>query len=59
MDPSKRKDDSIGREDKISNVSTEADKDSVSEKTERVCYETKIIGGVVVRTPVRKVRAVY
>lgn len=28
-------------------------------KTERVCYETKIIGGVVVRTPVRKVSNYY
>lgn len=43
-------------EDKLANHSTEADKDSTLEKPERVCYETKIIGGAVVRIPVRKVR---
>ena len=45
-------------EDKLANHSTEADKDSTLEQPERVCYETKIIGGAVVRTPVRKVRTV-
>ncbi|XP_078358276.1 pleckstrin homology domain-containing family A member 1-like [Oculina patagonica] len=54
VDPSKRKDDPMVREDKIANHSTEADKDSTADKPERVCYETKIVGGVVVRTPVRK-----
>ena len=43
-------------EDKLANHSTEAGKDSTLEKPERVCYETKIIGGAVVRIPVRKVR---
>ena len=57
VDPSKRKEDSMVKEDKLSNHSTEADKDNTSDKTERICYETKIVGGVVVRTPVRKVRA--
>ena len=55
VDPSKRKEDSMVKEDKLSNHSTEADKDNTSDKTERICYETKIVGGVVVRTPVRKV----
>ncbi|KAJ7375177.1 hypothetical protein OS493_001916 [Desmophyllum pertusum] len=55
VNPSKRKEDSMAREDKPVNHPTEAsDKDSVTDKTERVCYETKIIGGVVVKTPVRK-----
>ena len=48
--------DSMVGEDKLANHSTEADKDSTLEKPERVCYETKIIGGAVVRIPVRKVR---
>lgn len=44
--------------DKLANHSTEADKDNALEKPERVCFETKIIGGAVVRVPVRKVRNV-
>lgn len=56
MDPTKRKDDSMAREEKSVNHRTDVtDKESTSDKTERVCYETKIIGGVVVKTPVRKV----
>ena len=56
MDPTKRKDDSMAREEKSVNHRTDVtDKESMSDKTERVCYETKIIGGVVVKTPVRKV----
>lgn len=53
MDPSKRQE---PRED-IKSPPTENDKENAdsSDKTERVCYETKIIAGVVVRTPVRKV----
>ena len=44
--------------DKLANHSTEADKDNTLERQERVCFETKIIGGAVVRVPVRKVRNV-
>lgn len=54
VNPSKRMEDSMVGEDKLANHSTEADKDSTLEKPERVCYETKIIGGAVVRIPVRK-----
>ena len=58
VDPSKRMEDSMVGKDKLANHSTEADKDSAPEKPERVCFETKIIGGAVVRIPVRKVRNV-
>lgn len=53
--PTKRKDDSTAREEKSANHRTVGtDKDNTSEKTERVVYETKIIGGVAVKTPVKK-----
>ena len=53
MDPSKRQE---PRED-VKSPPTQNGEESAdnSGKTERVCYETKIIAGVVVRTPVRKV----
>lgn len=54
VNPSKRTEDSMVGKDKLGNHSTEADKDSALEKPERVCFETKIIGGAVVRIPVRK-----
>ena len=56
MNPSKRTEDSMVGKEKLANHSTEADKDNTLEKSERVCFETKIIGGAVVRVPVRKVR---
>ena len=58
MNPSKRPE---GRKEEIKeetiNPPAENGKESANNngKTEHVCYETKIIGGVVVRTPVRKV----
>lgn len=53
--PTKRKDDSVAKEEKSTNHCTVGtDKESSSEKTERIVYETKIIGGVAVRTPVKK-----
>ena len=58
MNPSKRTEDSMVGKDKLANHSTEADKDNAQKKPEHVCFETKIIGGVVLRTPVRKVRNV-
>ena len=58
VNPSKRTEDSMVGKDKLANHSTEADKDNALEKPERVCFETKIIGGAVVRVPVRKVRNV-
>lgn len=58
VNPSKRTEESMVGKDKLANHSTEADKDNTLEKQERVCFETKIIGGAVVRVPVRKVRNV-
>ena len=58
--PTKRKDDSTAREEKSANHRTVGtDKDNTSEKTERVVYETKIIGGVAVKTPVKKVQLLH
>lgn len=54
VNPSKRTEDSMVGKDKLANHSTEADKDNALDKPERVCFETKIIGGAVVRVPVRK-----
>lgn len=58
--PTKRKDDSTAREEKSANHRTVGtEKDNTSEKTERVVYETKIIGGVAVKTPVKKVQLLH
>ena len=58
VNPSKRTEDTMIGKVKLANHSTEADKDSTLEKSGRVCFETKIIGGAVVKIPVRKVRNV-
>lgn len=52
----KRKDDFIVREEKLVNYRIVGiDKDNILEKIERVVYEIKIIGGVVVKIFVKKV----
>jgi len=54
VNPSKRQE----PREEITSPPAENDKENAdsNDKTERVCYETKIIGGVVVKTPVRKVQ---
>lgn len=55
MNPRKKQE---PKEENMNSPPSENNKENADSngKTERICYETKIIGGVVVKTPVRKVR---
>ena len=56
MNPSKRQERRTEEAEPINLSGDDQGKESNDDsKTEHVCYETKIIGGVVVRTPVTKV----
>lgn len=56
MNPSKRQERRTEEAETVNLSGEDQSKESTDDsKTEHVCYETKIIGGVVVRTPVTKV----
>lgn len=56
MNPSKRQERRTEEAETVNLSGEDQGKESTDDsKTEHVCYETKIIGGVVVRTPVTKV----
>ena len=56
MNPSKRQERRTEEAETANLSGDDQGKESTDDsKTEHVCYETKIIGGVVVRTPVTKV----